>query len=577
MIIRREQLVQALDRNNGVDLRNFYEQLRGWLANERSSWDGHWATLARFILPLSPRWNYDNVDNGQRKDFDIVDNTATFALRTLGAGMMSGISSPSRPWFHLTMDDPQLAELDQVKEWLSKTEDVIRQVFIKSNVYQSLHTAYRELGLYGTTAFLVLEDEKDGIRCHPYPVGSYYLSGDETLRVDFSMRITSMTARQIVDRFGFENCSSTVQQYYTSPSGGQKEQWLQVVHVVHRNKYFGDQIGPNKKEWCSNYYELSSYKDHGPSQKMGMLREAGFDEFPIIAARWEVTGENFYGFSPAMDCLGDTMGLQLLQKRKMQAIDKMVNPPLVVDPSMRAVGISVLPGAVNYADTRDGSHGVKAAYQVDFKLDHAQQDIQSHQKRIQRALYEDLFLMLAQSDRREVTAEEIRAKQEEKMLVLGPVLERTNDEMLKPLLTRTIGILHRQGRLPPIPDVMKGRPYRVDFISILAQAQKMLGIAQIDRLMAMVGNEVAVDQGILDNVNLDKAVQVYADLLGVDPTILRSEDEIASLRADRQQQQQQAAAAENAQKLADAGKNLSQADINTPSALTALLNKTGPA
>ena len=47
-----------------------------------------------------------------------------------------------------------------------------------------------------------------------------------------------------------------------------------------------------------------------------------------------------------MDALGDIKQLQLEQKRKAQAIDKNVNPPMIADPSMKNEPASLLPGAV---------------------------------------------------------------------------------------------------------------------------------------------------------------------------------------------------------------------------------------
>ena len=92
MIVDSTAFEKLILSDNEIELRNYYETLRGWLSSERSSWDPHWDQLARFVLPRSPRFNYSSVDRGDRRDGDIVDNTATLALRVTGAGMMGGIS-----------------------------------------------------------------------------------------------------------------------------------------------------------------------------------------------------------------------------------------------------------------------------------------------------------------------------------------------------------------------------------------------------------------------------------------------------------------------------------------------------
>ncbi len=567
MILRHKP---AVDPNDTLALRTYLESLRGQLATERASWDTQYTDLARFFLPRSPRFNYSDVDQGYRADYSIVDNTGTQALGILAAGIFSSVSSPTRTWYHLRMGDAELNEQQEVKEWLEEAEEILGGIFIKSNFYQTLLKCYSEEALYGTTAFFMAEDREDVIRCHPYPIGSYYVSGDDALRIDFCMRIVSMTVRQLVDRFGYKNCSQQVQTLYDSNSGGVKEQWFPVVHVVMRNKYFDYTLDNQQMPWTSIYYEMASY-----DAKRAILSRSGFHEFPVMIGRWTVQGENFYGDSAAMNCLGDQMALQLLQKRKSQAIDRQVNPPLVADVALANQSLSVLPGQVTFASMRDGSPGLKPAYQVNFELQYVLEDIRAHQGRVEGALFKDLFLMNSQSDRRQITAEEIRARQEEKMLVLGPVAERNNDEILKPAIMRALMIAYRQGKLPKLPQVMQGKPFNIEFESILAQASRIMRTASVDRLMAFLGAEVALNQGVLDNFDLDQMAIDYAKDLGVKATIVRTPDEIAGIRQSKQEQMAAQQRAENAKNLAAAGLNLSKTDVGSDSALTRLIPALG--
>jgi hypothetical protein len=578
VLISTAKLQSQLDTSDGVQLRTYYESLRSALSDEQSTWLPHWYDLSRFMAPQNQRFEPDDVDTGYRRDQAIIDNTATLALRTLSGGIMSTICSPSQTWFKLLPVHFDIQDDKEAQEWLADVEDKTRTLLIKSNAYLALHTAFEDMATYGTTAFAVLEDERDVIRCHPFPIGSYYLSGDTARRVDFCMRVVNMKVRELVDRFGFAAVDSATQVQYESNSGGLKEEWKQVVHVVHRNKYFGDgpQIGTDKMPWASNYYQLDSYKTTGPKSEIGLLSRGGFEEFPIIACRWRVTGENVYGWSPAMDALGDTMQLQLLTKRIMQAHDKMVNPPMVASPSLAKDNVSILPGGITYADTRDGAHGFKPAFQVQYNLEHAQQNIRETQKRINSALYVDMFLMFAQSDRREQTAEEVRAKREEKMLVMGPVTERANDEMLGPFLWRVMAIAERRGIYLPRPQslVNKGA-IRIEFVSVNAQAQRLQGIANMDRMNAMIGSVAGIDPSVLDIVDYDEFTKKYAELLGVPPEVVRDANELAAIRKQRADQQAQAQQADNAQKLAASAANLSKADVSSGNALGLLRGNLG--
>lgn len=573
MLISRS--IQQLNIDNGIELRTYYESLRAQLDTEFSSWRDHYRLLARFVLPRQQRFNYADVDNGKRLDLSIVDNSPTLALRTLGAGLMSGICSPTRTWFSLLTNDDKLNEKRDVKMWLENVEDLLRKAMLRSNFYQTAHGTFRELGLYGTSAFQVLEDEKDDVRCYPWPIGSYYLSGDDTNRIDLQMRIVQMTVRQIVDKFGYANCSSAVQSLYDSNAGGVKEQWFPIVNVIHRNRYYGEQAASKFKPWVSVWYEMGQYGNIEVGSKtkdMGLLKRGGFDENPNITPRWDVIGEDFYGVSPGMDALGDAMSLQWLQKRKSAAVDKMVNPPMVASPTMINKKMSILPGDVTFVDTRENGHGFKPAFEIKYDISAALEDIREHHARIDEAFYKNLFLMLAGDERnRQVTAEEIRAKQEEKMLVLGPVLERSNGEFLEPTIFRYLAILGRKGRIPPPPEALKGKMIRVEFTSILARAQKMLGVANIERFLGLVGNEAAVNQGIFDIVDLDESARLYADLLSVPASMVRDQAMVDAIRARKERQMLAQQQADNAQKMAMAAKNLSETDTQTQNGLTDLI------
>ena len=68
----------------------------GQLKSERASWYAHWQELTSYILPRNGRYFVQDRNRGYRRHNNIYDNTGTRALRTLGAGMMSGATSPAR-------------------------------------------------------------------------------------------------------------------------------------------------------------------------------------------------------------------------------------------------------------------------------------------------------------------------------------------------------------------------------------------------------------------------------------------------------------------------------------------------
>jgi hypothetical protein len=543
------------------------------LENERSSWMTQWRDLADFILPYRPKFNLSDSNRGDRRNLSIIDSTATFSARTLASGMMSGITSPTRPWFRLTTSDPSLKDNDSVKDWLSDVENRLRELFVSTNLYDSLAMIYSDLGVFGTSAMAILQDDEKTFRCQVFPVGSYMLANNSKGIVDTFARKYNMTCRQLVERFGKKNCSSDVRQQVES---GQGEAWREVVHIVRPNPlYDPEKLDARYKRFSSCYYENTGKSKYGDRDYPPYLSESGFDGFPVVAPRWFTSStEDVYGISPAMEVIGDVKALQVLQKRKAQAIEKQVNPPMVAPASMRNAKASLLPGDITFVEGAGGTDAFRPAFQVNFDTRSVEGSIMEHQQRIRRGMYEDLFLMLATTGQRQpATAEEIRAKQEEKMLILGPVLEKLDNELLNNLIDRVLDIMWERNALPPPPMVLQHQTLKIEYVSVLAQAQRMSGIASIERLMGFVGNISGARPEALDNIDTDSTIDLYADMLGVSPRVTVAKDEVMALRKKRAEAMAQQQAQQQAAQTAQTAQVLSQTDTSRQSALTDLVRQ----
>lgn len=549
------------------------ELLRAQLKNERSSFESHWRELSDYILPRRARFTTTDVNKGDRRNRNIIDSSPTMSARTLRSGMMSGVTSPARPWFRLTTPDPAMAELGPVKDWLHHASLRMSDAFLRSNLYNTLPTIYGDLGVFATAAMLVEEDFENVIHTQALPIGSYMISKDVKGKVNVFMRDFQMTVRQIVDTFAerkangeiiFDNISTHVKSLWDQ---GTREAWIEVRHVIHPNDEYRPKNGMAKhKKYLSCYYEAGansngvSYLQSGDSDKY--LRESGYDYFPVLCPRWETTGEDVYGTDcPGMIALGDIKQLQLGEKRLMQAIEKMVNPPMTGPSSLANQKASILPGDITYIDVREGQQGFKPAHEVNPRIVELAQKQAEVRNRIQRAFYEDLFLMLAASDRRQITAREIEERHEEKLLALGPVLEQLNQDLLDPLIDITFDILLRQRMINEPPKELSGMPLKVEYISIMAAAQKLVGISGMERFTGFVGQLAAVNPEVLDKVDADQLVDEYGEAVGISPLIIRSDEKVEEMRSQRQQAAAQQQQAEQMAQSASAVKDLSQAQL----------------
>lgn len=555
--------------------RQEFERLRGQLDRERQSFKSQWRDANDYVLPRRGRFFVSDANKGDRRNLKILDTTPTLAARTLRSGMMGGITSPARPWFKLTVPDPSLAEFAPVREWLHIVTQRLQTIFVKSNLYNVLPIVYGDLGVFGTAAVAMEPDINNVMRFYPFPIGSYMIANNDKLMVDVFLREFRMTVRQIVNRFGrdpenpgkikWDNISNKVQSLWSTNN---PEAWVDVVHVVMPNPdYDPKKLESKFKKYLSVYYEhghdgnTSQGQSYGSDISNKFLSEKGFDYFPVLCPRWELTGEDVYGTEcPGFTAIGDIKQLQTGEKRSLQAIEKMINPPMIAPTALRNSKASTLPGDITYVDVRDGMGGFRAAHEVRFDVNAMEQKQQQVRQRVSRAFYEDLFLMLAQSDRRQITAREIEERHEEKLLALGPVLEQLNQDLLDPLIDNAFAMMVERDLVPPPPEEIAGKDLKVEYISIMAQAQKLVGLGGIERFTGFAGNIVAQAPTVADKIDGDQLIDIYADLTSIPPGIVRTDDQVAAMRkkrADAQAQQQQMMAAAEA---AQTAKTLSEAE-----------------
>tara|TARA_Y100001937_G_scaffold67041_1_gene91634 strand:- start:246 stop:1925 length:1680 start_codon:yes stop_codon:yes gene_type:complete len=525
----------------------------GHLRTERATWWSHWQEVTTYLLPRNGRYFEQDRNKGHRRHNSIYDNTGTRALRTLGAGMMAGATSPARPWFRLGTNDPELNRFTPVKLWLDDVTERMQVIFQKSNTYRTLHGIYEELGAFGTAGSIVLADPKTAIHHYPVTIGEYAIATDYQGRVNTLYREFQKTVGELVREFGYKQCSMSVKNLYDR---GSLDQWITVIHAIEPRD---DRDRDFTKNDNMNMAYKSCYFEQGGEEEQ-VLRESGFRDFPAVIPRWGLAGGDIYGNSPGMEALGDIKQLQHEQLRKAQGIDYQTKPPLQVPSYMKNRDVDSLPGGVTFIDGAQGK--IETAFNVNLNLNHLLADIQDVRQRINSSFYADLFLMLANATDTRMTATEVAERHEEKLLMLGPVLERLHNELLDPLIDNTFNRMIEANLIPPAPEELQGQDLSVEFVSMLAQAQRAIGTNSVDRYVNNLGMVAQMKPDVLDKFDSDAWADGYADMLGIDPKLIVAGERVAKIREERAMAQQQMAQQEAEQRAADNMAKLGKNDAN---------------
>lgn len=549
------------------------------MATARKTWEDRWKDIRDYQLPFLGEFRDtdDIVDRGRRRDLKIADGVAWMSAVAFGAGVMSGLTPPSRQWFKMGFSRADAEEDIEAMRVLDLRQKITEYFLHRSNFYNCIHNCYMELP-FGQAPLGVFASQETGIRFQNYTVGTYYLGTGSGGTVDTFARYFQMNAVQILEQFGEEHLPHVVKDALQN-ADGRYSKTFDVWWLVMPNDSRIPGVPGNRNMPYTSLYWLEGSGDNR------YLYAGGFEEFPVPVARYQVVGGNAYGFGPGWYAEGDAKGLQTMKRDLLMASELLIKPPMVGPADVKRVNL--IPGGYT-KEQQLGTQGVRPLFQIQSNPQWLAAEIQNAENSIKRIYSADLFLMLSNAvDAPQKTAREVMILQQEKLQQLGPVVERLQDEFLSPIIERVYNILERMGAFPPIPEDIAERladeEVKIEYISPLAQAQKMSGLVNIEQAVAFAAQMAQIWPDAVKKVDPIGTVTEYFELLGAPGKMQRSAEEVQGMIQQEQEMmaQQEAAAQQQAMMqaaapAAQAAKNLTEAAQDGNPALQSLMGINAP-
>tara|TARA_S200002703_G_scaffold73763_1_gene63663 strand:+ start:4380 stop:5984 length:1605 start_codon:yes stop_codon:yes gene_type:complete len=506
------------------------------LIAERETWEEHWQDVADYVLPRKADIEKTRTKGDKRTEL-IFDATAIHALELLSASLHGMLTNSASAWFALAYKDNFLDTDDTSKEWLESAQESMYVAFSRSNFQQEIHEFYYDLASFGTACMFVESDPDNVMRFSTRYVKEFCVSENAKGIVDTVYRELKMSARQCIEKFGEDKVSQRVLRMMEKDPYEE----VKIMHVVmprsDRDYTKKDSIN---KPFASIYCDIEDKK---------ILSESGYDEFPFMVSRWLKASNEVYGRSPAMTALPDIKMLNKMSETSIRAVQKQVDPPLLVPDDGFILPIRTVPSGLNFyrAGSRDRIEPLVTGANTMLGLNYEEQ----RREAIRQAFYVDQLIL---TQNQNMTATEVVQRNEEKMRLLAPVLGRLQSELLQPLITRVFNIMLREGQLPEAPPILQGQPIEIEYVSPLARAQRQSELQSILRSLE-IAMPLAETTNIMDHYDMDQLMKHAANILGVPSKVLRSSQEVANMRQERQEQQQQAAEMQEAQQMSEVAKN----------------------
>ena len=540
-------------------LKSRYDKLKSY----RDLYLSLWQDISENLNPTSGFFDKDKGDKNKTINYKkFLDSVPRQAISVLASGMQSGITSPSRSWFNLGLSVGMRNLPNDIEVWLSNIKHLLEDIIASSNLYQSLHQIYEETATYGTGCMIIDRDFENVVTSTTFTAGEYVLGKTASNKIDTFGREFTKTVGELVEEFGIDKVSDTVRKQHER---GEVDNNVNVYHLILPNTDRNPQKVDNQNmPFVSVYWEENGKEP---------LRVGGYKFFPVICPRWRVKcSSDIYGMGIGQEVLGDVKMLQKMNEEKLIGLSKITRPPLQVSSNVPGVVNMNPDGITRYNGSSD--QAILPVYRVQIDMQSLEYAIAQSEQRIKNAFFVDVFSML-QTITQEKTAREVEELHSEKLMMLGPIFEMFKMEVLDILIDIVFQYALDAGIVPPAPEMIQGQDISVEYVSMVAQAQKMSGVTSTNQYLGVLFNLAQADQTVLDNINFDIMARKTAKMIGVEPDMLNDEDVVASIRQQRAEQQAALAQQQEAVNSLAMAKEASDIELNKNSALDKALASQG--
>ena len=529
-------------------IQQYEEQL-----SARRNFESYWQVLHDYFYIESQDVNRSYSSGNELNASMLWDSTTLECADVFASGFMNYLTPPTSKWFRLRHKDP---EMNQNKAVAAFFEDVVSETnytLNRSNFYDQMFPSYKSSGVFGTAPIFAEEDVEDNIRFYAMPLKQVVICEDARGRVSKYYFEFEYTAEQAEGRWGKDALSSEMQQELNNGKGKSKKHKF-LLYIAAR--YMRD---PRKEDKRNMPVEACWVDVNGRM----LIEESGYNEFPAFCHRFDKRPFIAWGFSPAMKALPFARILNAIAKTNLRALMKLTDPPLAVPHNAFIAPFNMNPRAINtYKKTAMDSSKDIFAFGNYGNPEVGLQSIEYYSMQVKTLMYQDVFMAFSNITK-DMNNPEIMERINEKMTMLGPAVGRYLDEAISPIIQRTIGILARNGKLPEPPvELLMDPRYDIDFVGVLAQAQRRTELNNLVTGLTMIGNMAQYSPEVLDKINPDLVTDEVWSITGAPVKVLRDDAEIQKIREGRAQQMMQQQNMGNLVEGADILKNASQAEAN---------------
>lgn len=510
---------------------------------------------------------------------ELFDGSGPKAAKTAASSILSMLWPNSVRRFRLSMprDMEDTEEHKKYYEFVTeKNLDVLDNP--KGGLPTSLDEYMFDELTFGTAGIDIMPDPLTKVRYTPWGVKHMSIAEGKGGFVDTVYIENEQTVQRIVMEYGLDKVSEKVREAFEKKRFDEKEKILVAIEPRLLRNPRG--LGNRDMPFQSIHIEI---------KQKHMLRESGFEEFPMVIGRfWKILKE-VYGRSPAMDALPDIQQINVVREGVDIGLEKTLDPPLVVvhDSILGNGIIDTSAGGLTVINV-SGRAGERNPIEPLFTVGDvrpAENRIENLQETIANHFFIDRLLDFNNETR--MTLGEAQIRNRLRNATLGTIFSRQIAEVFSPLIERTFNILLAQNELGVvrgsveeqvirefenkepmiIPDEIARRMqagedvFKIEYFTPALRIMQAEEVEGIFRTLEQAAIMAAVVPDIMDNIDSDEAIRRISNLLGAPSEILRPRAKVEEIRDNRQAQLEAQQEQEQLMASAEVARNVGQSGL----------------
>lgn len=546
------------------------EYLYNDLAGLRKNFETEWQNTAKYFRPIKTDITSEKTPGDKKDMFVSNDSTAVVALENFASILNGTLTNKATPWFTLKIDDEELKDNDQVAEYLKTVADKMWNIIYdtKGNFENAHYENLKDFGTFGTIAMKIEEGKTSLINFKAIHIKNILISENEEGKVDTCILLMKMSAKDIVKKFEGGNVDEKIKKTSVEKPNTSFDIRLYVMPRDERDK---NKIDVLNKPFKGIWYD--------PTHKK-IIMETGFDSYPIATGRSAKGINEAYGTGQAMYALADARTLNRMWYDYFFSVQR-VNRPAWIANAQFEKQLDLQPDAINYTKSAVANGRALEAINNNIAINPLENLIAQKQEAIRKIFFLDKLSVL---DDPRATATQILELRAESYRIMGSIASSLQ-QYLEAILDRVYDILFKlsyaqdgnftllpDAPFPEMPDIMMGTideitgkktfpKMKIEFINPINQANQLGKNNSVDVFLMSIMNLAQANPSILDTVDFDAIARYKADILQIDPNLIKNSDKVEEERNARQQQMAQQQEMVNANTEANTLATMKQAGI----------------